>query len=1031
MDCKEITKLIKVKHISEDIIKTPENVEKIMELNYLLGQIQGKLLQNVHHIIICSFYPIFKKAAENKQNIKQDVNASVVETLTTLFGKIQIEKIEIFLNIYGYLLNEIYDPKVKNCVALVHEEYKLLLVNCITALTRCLTWDVITNLYTKVHAPKLCQIIYVIVEIAKTEHLRKLRISAIKCLMTLARIEDCDISQEDVVLQAQVADVFIFFLPGIASGLKDIALEDEKFGHAVVVESVKAFGRLVTLIMKDPNNPEEKVQINLQLNINNKFNCTNNDQQLPKKKWTNEKEVNDYLQSMKRDEKFFKETDSKLQLIVKVLRKLTHHSHPRVREELSNICKGFVQYCSNTMTLSMCYITEILIALSEDEYKNVSETAKEALEILSRNFNSNSYRKIEENLEEKFYEMTTDLPRIFNSLEEQQQLSALNMLIGYLRLFNKNKLVHILYSQAHLQRLLLALINITKMETNEITQLEDFILDAFADETSSTHFLPNFKKFKYIQNEKIASKLTEVCSLLANEDVLDIVSDSLITIIQNNEEIKEAIYLLNEVLFGIKDKTRVEIFENVITTYLDPEYWDLPLHTIDSDGNKHSLGEVQNNILQVCLLAEGFGKIASSLGPNIQQFLLKIMYPILERAGSPQPLVRRVGLESLKKIATACGYNTITDLVNANNDYFSYHITRKFQKVGNDENALNVLCVVMQHSNIDVLPSISDIIEGILIQTFDKYFQEQKAEHYLYIFKTFTECLMKWLDIKPVLIPIKSKIETKEQIEDFKVTGLEDITNFSDDIMEKSAEDMFKDDMAKSKKELLEDGDTPEDEYKKPEPPTYVKLTVLLLKRCLHFLPAKNKNTKLFALEILKNGLEIIRDWEDELLPMVHQIWSPLVNRFSDKELVIVNYSFQLLITLARLSKWFVRSRTVKEAFPNILTLLDKLSKESYLKDKGSPYRYTQAYKLQLTLLENLARIVVDLEMIDKDTEKIIFSVLPYLSDKQPLPLQELSVKFFKDLITYDSKILTKILEEGNFSESEYSKNMNIIKTLL
>lgn len=90
-------------------------------------------------------------------------------------------------------------------------------------------------------------------------------------------------------------------------------------------------------------------------------------------------------------------------------------------------------------------------------------------------------------------------------------------------------------------------------------------------------------------------------------------------------------------------------------------------------------------------------------------------------------------------------------------------------------------------------------------------------------------------------------------------------------------------------------------------------MAVSVLKRALHFLPSKDKRCKLLALEILRNGLEVIKDWEDELLPIVHQIWSPLVDRFTEsEEPLIVNLSFQLLVVMARVSKDFIRARTVK-----------------------------------------------------------------------------------------------------------------------
>lgn len=103
------------------------------------------------------------------------------------------------------------------------------------------------------------------------------------------------------------------------------------------------------------------------------------------------------------------------------------------------------------------------------------------------------------------------------------------------------------------------------------------------------------------------------------------------------------------------------------------------------------------------------------------------------------------------------------------------------------------------------------------------------------------------------------------------------------------------------------------EEFTKPDPPMHIKITVAILKTSLNFLPSKDRNRKILVLEILNRGLEVIKNWEDELLPIVHQIWSPLVGRFKEYEdPLIINYSFQLLMTLARVSTEFIRMRTIK-----------------------------------------------------------------------------------------------------------------------
>ena len=103
------------------------------------------------------------------------------------------------------------------------------------------------------------------------------------------------------------------------------------------------------------------------------------------------------------------------------------------------------------------------------------------------------------------------------------------------------------------------------------------------------------------------------------------------------------------------------------------------------------------------------------------------------------------------------------------------------------------------------------------------------------------------------------------------------------------------------------------EKIEKPELPMHVKLTVSILQYILHLLPLKEEVLQMLVLRILNKGLHVIKDWEDELLPIIHKIWSPLCNRFAESEVpFITNHSFHLLMTMAKLSNDFIRSRTIE-----------------------------------------------------------------------------------------------------------------------
>lgn len=90
-------------------------------------------------------------------------------------------------------------------------------------------------------------------------------------------------------------------------------------------------------------------------------------------------------------------------------------------------------------------------------------------------------------------------------------------------------------------------------------------------------------------------------------------------------------------------------------------------------------------------------------------------------------------------------------------------------------------------------------------------------------------------------------------------------------------------------------------------------MVISVLKRTINFLPSNNLDEKLLALDIIKDGIVLIKDFVDELLPLVHQIWSPLVPRFKETaQPIVISRSFKLLATLAFVSKDFIRRRTMK-----------------------------------------------------------------------------------------------------------------------
>lgn len=237
--------------------------------------------------------------------------------------------------------------------------------------------------------------------------------------------------------------------------------------------------------------------------------------------------------------------------------------------------------------------------------------------------------------------------------------------------------------------------------------------------------------------------------------------------------------------------------------------------------------------------------------------------------------------------------------------------------------------------------------------------------------------------------------------------------------------------------------------------PTHIQMVEDVLKCCLHFLPSKDTKQSFIAMLTLEEGLLILMEWENQLLPIVHQLWHPLVDRFKDQNVLVINRAWQLFRVLARVSNDFIRSRTLKQVLPALSNFLSNSAKESYNKDIGTAYKFTQIYKLQKELLSGLSQIVKDLKLHEKEMWDILSITESYLNARQHPTLQNCCINLYKDVADYNSDVvwvkclsiwdrkIAKIptdekfnleclkVTDCDFSRNEYLKNVETILTYI
>ncbi|XP_052754419.1 TELO2-interacting protein 1 homolog isoform X2 [Galleria mellonella] len=1029
-----------------DVVMICPTSESIATFISSVSQLKREVVQELQQYLLFPFITHIKSTEIEK---KYELQTRLIDAMRVVLEKVTVNNYEMLLKIETGLLHLVFENSQPGMIANVPEELKHSVVRALTVLIVNLDRRFREKLL-RTQIPLLAQAIFVSVHMAKLEKLRALRLAAINCVTahtaTHPQLMNGKYHLYDTRMESTVVDMLSSILPGLLAALQDVATCTNNPGHAVVVASIDAIHRILCLTMQDKflTKKNEVTVEDITKMVKEKTKLASGDN----------KEVSNKLSVTKRSPEWFAMAGERLVLITKSLQTLQTHEHYKVRKELAVYCSRILIECNRTMQPSVPIALDILIALAKDEYPLVSEYCSKAVDTYFNEGSEDAKMRIMDQLCDNFFATLNSLPSILNNIDDARKLSALNLLHGYVEALcsgeaSQQRLGRALSGCSGLQRLCAALQAAATLHT-------DLALLNHRTATDVGWTSPGGVPWRRLRHVDAAgeARLRAVCGAVGGAACAALLLDALLDTLQQTRP-PEVACLLN--WMAAAPKSPIHLVKRILDAYLEEDMWYLPLEVTSTEapitkdetldvtvynprawtkesvpglfegtvetrytdisyqhqrtakptGGCHSLATAQQNMVLSCLLTEGVGVVAVRLREQYQPYMLKTLCLILERVGSKYEMLHLAGLKAINDIAHACGHATVAELIRCNADYFTNQVTLRLKKAWNSQSALQILSVVMKYSDVSMSDCLYSIVEDVLVQSCDKYY-ENNLYDYLQVFLTFVQCIRRWY---PAETPnesdednVHSNINIFNDLKEYIKNEEESERLMSNDEFEKESgktiEEMYQEDLKNKEDNILDYDDRVTEE--KPPLPQHVTVTVTIINRCIHFISSKSRDEAMLALQIVKEGLQQLRSHEDQLLPLVHRSWAPLVATFAAQDIPCLTQALQLFLTLAELSKDFILSRAVKEVLPNIYKNLHKSSSESYLKDAGSAYRNSQAYSLQAATLATLPRLAVNLGLHDEHLDEAMNCVDVYLSKKQPKPLQALAVEFFKIILDYD-----------------------------
>lgn len=972
--------LHEVKPLCIQLLKN-QSKENVIILRRALEQLSDDACQELHQYLLLPLTLVLKK--ENK------CDALVIETIATIrfvLEKTCVNDEKLFSDIFLQLLIVVTTVKDSLQVSATSEELKIEFCSALKTLIESALPRVLLQLYDVDFRLRLSHAVTILILLAEKERNRHLQVTSMECLAALACNNINDFFKSAILFQ-KVGDTFASFFPGISRALTRVILNTENRSQNVTLHALRTWGHITHMVLGDAY-----------------LEATRPDDEVAK---ITEKSPSEQVPIISRSEEWAKLTAKKLIILVdKVLPNLPQCGE-RVKLAALDWARTLLLQCSRSLEILAPSILQMVLSLCADDSERVSSQSHLVLDEVGNQMLVMDSLSLIELLEEDFHRMLSRFPRLLRMGSESEKLTLVKLLCGYLKIF-RAKIAKILTSAAVSQKLLGVLFLLTELETRDMKlfseQVAPLDFSNAADPVGSCYR----SQFIHFTDMRIFKEFTVICKLLGTYGNATMLTDILCQRIQESaSHKKQAILVLNNILRSLAEDRPAVCAElehsgfigSLLEYFVSESLWNLPLSSSEEwedpvDATQPcllqtvSLDKINSNILQSCLLLEGVAVLAQLSKEKFQPLLRICLCSLLEKVASQNHLVSHVACTTLFQVTSACGYRSISELIQQNADYIANAVLFKLRHPSSHSDVTRIVQALAKHSDSSAISLLEDIGHEVL-NALD-FCHRDNALPFLKVLASIVLYLNSWFPGMPKQDTLKDGGDTKATMKTF-VQFVEDFHH-----CKKLSADVEITD------EELESSEVPEEDVysmetdEKPPVPGHVKLLVQVLRRCMHLQSSSNIYVHTVVLSIISQAVMPLSCCEDELLPVVHLLWKPLVARFKKDDWNLSVKAFETLMSLAKTARDFIRERTLKEVWPRLAGFLH--SQRVVSRNKGKAYEITAAFKYQLALLQGLGPLSCRLKVHEQGTALLTSAVVPYLELSQPPRLREAAVECLQGL---------------------------------
>ncbi|ALC45462.1 CG16908 [Drosophila busckii] len=1015
--------------------------------------------------------PLVVKLDQLKEE-SQELRTSLMYCLHHIISKIYLTDEKGLRSILVVVLQQVHDSKQSKLRDGLSEEIKLAAVLCLTEALQRSTSDVLEAFYTNETVMVIGQILLTVLDIITHEKYRKLVIASLECLLVLFYVHD-EADAADVVLRNQVANTIFIFLPKVVTVLFKTALADDKVGQTIKSLAIKALGRISCIMFEETTDEFLKARYDANAFQALIYTCTEeqpNDASFFSSKRLNLEENEERLRQLQtnpRSTEWISATAKRMSTIFTETCILRAHSEVVVRQAYADMCCLLLRKCANNLKHNFLHLLESVLALTEDEEPYISLLCQTTLAELQTH--STCAGIFDDNAEQLLDTHLNKWTHILHRCEDSEQFAELLFFKGFLRNVSANKLQLLLLVPRNLDLFVMCLLTtldqrITRELLNEEYALRQLHQGKPKDLLAQYRTLP-WRQFKYLSSERCVRTLYDIGALLGAEPAYNrIIFEHCQQLIeQRNVAMNEAIILMTLLVTSeVRQvrESRLILAELLVQQLLAEQHWHLALqpdaawrlkankptawfeqHTpglyssavevrmqdCDSDddsdpvNSRITVADAQYNVLHTCLVLDALGHCARFIGDTFDRHIFHSLHKVLLKLAHSNTLVHQAAEFAFLSMQLALKYAEPSHFIECSTDYITFHLNSLLKRAPDSPAAVDILTVVLQYSTRGNVPHLESIFQTICEEC-AKLHQTENVHSYLRVFNAFLSHVSNWQQATAAEL---ADIEMQSaEASDILQTWLNVLNSPLEKPVELASGSTTEPDVQMHAADEEEDA-LPEPEPTKPILPRHIELTKEILTQVIKFLPNSEQTQQILALECLATGFPLLADYENELLPLVHLVWQPLVEKFRQKDAPVLGRCFSLLHILGIHAKDFILKRSLSDVVPQLKQFLRAASAHSCTESSLTP---TQEHKLQLKLLQSLAPFIRSLQIEGKPLHELLNVLALYLSQAQPKEMQTLAVKLYQDLVSYNGPfVYVTLLQRAHLND--YKTNISEIFT--